>query len=142
MTVFDESLHELIERDERYPLEAYEFIFHALHHAQKMFDRLPADEPLDAAIGAGDSKHHVSGPELLDGVRDLALQEFGFMARTVFRMWGTNRTEDWGNIVFNLIDAGMMSKTDNDSLDDFRDVYDMDEALIRGFRIELNEVKD
>ena len=61
---------------------------------------------------------------------------------SLFRLWGINRTEDWGNIVFNLIDAGLMSKTDNDSLDDFRDVYDMDEALVRGFRIAMNEVKD
>ena len=51
------------------------------------------------------------GPELLGGVRDLALQEFGLMARTVFRMWGVNSTADFGEIVFNLIDAGLMSKT-------------------------------
>ena len=60
----------------------------------------------------------------------------GLLARTVFRMWGINRTDDFGELVFNLVEAGLMSKTDEDSRKDFHAVYDLDEALVRGYRIE------
>jgi uncharacterized repeat protein (TIGR04138 family) len=126
------KLDELVRRDPRYATEAYEFVFLALGHTQKMLGRLPP------AAGA-DQEHHVRGPELLAGVRDLALQEFGLMARTVFHMWGINATADFGEIVFNLIEAGLMSKTDEDDRLDFHDVYDLDEALVQGYRIEVNE---
>jgi uncharacterized repeat protein (TIGR04138 family) len=126
------KLDELVRRDPRYATEAYEFVFQALGHAQKMLGRVPPS-------GAAEQEHHVRGPELLAGVRDLALQEFGLMARTVFRMWGINSTADFGEIVFNLIDAGLMSKTDEDDRLDFHDVYDLDEALMQGYRIEAKE---
>ena len=71
------------------------------------------------------------------GIRDLALREFGMMARTVFRQWGINRTDDFGEIVFNLVEANMMLKNSEDNRDDFRDVYDLDEALERSYRIEV-----
>jgi uncharacterized repeat protein (TIGR04138 family) len=127
------KLDELVRRDPRYAREAYEFVFAALAHAQKMLGRVPP------APGAADQEHHVRGPELLAGIRDLALQEFGLMARTVFRMWGVNVTADFGEIVFNLIDAGLMSKTDEDDRLDFHDVYDLDEALTKDYRIEVGE---
>src|SRR5262249_54813684 len=86
-------------------------------------------------------QHHVTGPELLDGVRDLALREFGLMARTVFRIWGINRTADIGEIVFNLVEEKLMSKTDRDSRTDFEGVYDLDTALTQGYRIQLDEAE-
>jgi len=126
------KLDELVRNDPRYASEAYEFVFLALGHTQKMLGRVqPA--------GGVEQEHHVRGPELLNGIRDLALQEFGLMARTVFRMWGINATADFGEIVFNLIDAGLMSKTDEDRRLDFHDVYDLDEALVQGYRIEVKE---
>jgi uncharacterized repeat protein (TIGR04138 family) len=127
------KLDDLVRRDPRYPHEAYEFVFLALNHTQKALRREPPD---------GDQpgeEHHVSGPELLAGARDLALREFGLMARTVFRMWGINSTADFGEIVFNLIDEGLMHKTDADRRDDFRDVFDLDQALTEGYRIEVRE---
>ena len=127
-------LEDVVRRDPRYPYEAYEFVFAALDHTQKLLGR--AQEPPDE----GDT-HHVSGRELLEGVRDLALREFGLMARTVFRMWGIRNTSDFGEIVFNLVAANLMSKTDRDDRADFADVYDLDEALVRGYRIELGEVE-
>ncbi len=142
MTMFDEGLSEVLQRDSRYAPEAYEFIFHALHHAQKMLDRLPPEDQVRAGSPGADPKHHVSGRELLAGARELALQEFGLMARTVFKMWGINSTADFGEIVYTLIDAGLMSKTDQDRREDFHGVYDLDEALVKGFRIPLDEVKD
>jgi uncharacterized repeat protein (TIGR04138 family) len=137
MTMFDEAITDLLTRDERYALEAYEFVFHALHHAQKMLGRVPPEGA--RREGEVSSEYHVSGPELLAGVRDLAQQEFGLMARVVFRMWGINRTGDFGAIVFNLIDAGLMTRTEQDRREDFEDVYDMDRDLLQGYRIELDE---
>src|SRR6266516_2647199 len=118
------KLDELVRRDPRYAYEAYEFIFAALAHTQKMLGRTP---PLDMA---SEKDYHVTGRQLLEGVRDLALREFGLMARTVFRMWGIDRTADFGEIVFNLIEANLMSKTDEDNRADFVGVYDLDQALV------------
>jgi uncharacterized repeat protein (TIGR04138 family) len=125
----------LSKRDPRYSYEAYEFLFSALAHTQQLLGRT-------ATLHAGeepDPSHHVRGPELLDGIRDLAVREFGFMARTVFHMWGIDRTDDWGEIVFNLIEANLLSKTDQDSRADFRNVFDLDQVLVRDFKIRRGE---
>src|SRR6478609_2974143 len=124
------KIEDLIRRDPRYPLEAYEFVFSALSHTQRLLGRGPAPEQ------AREDEHHVSGQQLLEGARDLALREFGLMARVVFSFWGINRTDDFGEIVFNLISAGLMSKTDRDDRIDFHDVYDLDDVLA-DYRIEL-----
>jgi uncharacterized repeat protein (TIGR04138 family) len=137
MTMFHAGLAELVRRDPRYTYEAYEFLYEALNHTQKMLGRLPAGEVAEEA----ERQHHVSGPELLAGIRDLALREFGLMARTVFHMWGIQRTDDFGEIVFNLVEAGLMSKTDSDTRQDFHDVYDLEQALVAGYRIELEEAE-
>ena len=138
MTMYHPKLAELVRRDPRFAYEAYEFVFAALTHTQKMLDRKPADGPAVEGTGAA---HHVSGRELLLGVRELALREFGLMARTVFHLWGINRTDDFGAIVFNLVEANLMSKTDNDQLNDFHGVYDLDQALVHDFRIQLSEAE-
>ena len=135
MTMHHPKLAELVRRDPRYAYEAYEFVFAALAHTQKLLGRSVPDEP-----GAEPSPdHHVSGGELLDGARDLALREFGLMARTVFHLWGINRTDDVGEIIFNLVEANLMSKTPTDSREDFHNVYDLDQALVRDFQIRLND---
>ena len=80
----------------------------------------------------------------LDTSRDatqLALQQFGLMARTVFRLWGIEQTVDFGEIVFNLVEAKLMFKTDDDSLNDFRDVFDLDQALVQSYQIQLGEAE-
>jgi len=127
------KLPEVVEKDPRYPLEAYDFLFEALRHTLHMLGREPAQ---GATI---DPDSHVSGPQLLEGVRDLALREYGLMARTVFRMWGINRTADFGELVFNLVEANLMSKTPSDSREDFADVYDLDEVLVRDYKIDVRE---
>src|SRR5204862_222313 len=76
---------------------------------------------------------HVTGPELLDGVRRYALKEFGPMVMTVFDSWGVHSCEDVGNMVFNLIGAGVFGKTDEDSIEDFKNVYDFAEAFVKPF---------
>ena len=127
------KLDEVVRRDPRYAYEAYEFVFAALAYTQKALGRAPHEEPAEGAEAA----HHVTGRELLFGIRDFALREFGLMARTVFRLWGINRTDDFGEIVFNLVEANLMSKTAEDDRKDFHDVYDLDQALVRDYRIEL-----
>lgn len=135
MTMHLARLAEVVRRDPRYAYEAYEFVFQALRHAQALLGKTP---PELLAEEAG-PEHHVTGPELLEGIRDLALREFGLMARVVFHLWGVDRTGDFGEIIFNLIEERLMSKTEEDCRQDFQDVYDLDEALVRGFRIELPE---
>jgi uncharacterized repeat protein (TIGR04138 family) len=136
MTMHQASLAELVRRDPRYTYEAYEFVFEALNHTHKLLGRTAAAEGAEPA-----PQHHVTGPELLDGVRDLALREFGLMARTVFRMWGIERTDDFGEIVFNLVEANLMTKTDEDTRQDFRGVFDLDEVLVKNYRIKLDETE-
>src|SRR5262245_7811383 len=126
------EIAEIVRRDRRYAYEAYEFIFEALGHTQKMVGRVPA------AGSTPGHEHHVSGKEILQGAVDLARQEFGFLARTVFSQWGLRRTDDLGEIVFNLIEANLLSKTDADSRADFHEVFDLDRALTEGFNINLN----
>jgi uncharacterized repeat protein (TIGR04138 family) len=133
MTLHHPKIDELVRRDPRYPYEAYEFLFAALAHTQAMLERMPPSE-----AGAGE-EHHVSGRELLEGIRDLALREFGLMARTVFRVWGIHRTDDFGELVFNLVEIGLMSKTSEDQRQDFHDVFDLDKALEQDYRIEVGD---
>jgi uncharacterized repeat protein (TIGR04138 family) len=133
MSQHQPKLFDIVRRDPRYAYEAYEFIFAALQHTLEMLGRRAGDDD-SPGEKAG---LHVSGPELLDGVRDLALREFGLMARTVFHRWGIDRTDDFGEIVFNLIEAQLMSKTEEDSRRDFQGIYDLDEALVQGYQIEL-----
>ncbi len=127
------KLDEVVRRDSRYAYEAYEFVFAALAHTQRLLGRVPPRK------SAGEHDHHVSGSQLLDGIRDLALREYGLMARTVFHLWGINRTSDFGEIVFNLVAANLMSKTREDSRENFRDVYDLDQVLVRDYRIDFKE---
>jgi len=103
----------------RYHPKAYEFVFLALRQAQQELGRcepgLPETE--DA---------HVSGQELLEGIRVLALAQFGLLTTTVFHHWGVHSTDDFGRIVFDLIESGKMKKTERDQLSDFEDVFDRD----------------
>src|SRR5262245_35102668 len=137
MTMHHPKLAELVRRDPRYAYEAYEFVFAALAHTQKMLGRSVPDDP---QVEPGPN-HHVTGRELAQGIRDLALREFGLMARTVFRLWGIDKTDDFGEIIFNLVDANLMSKTPTDSRADFHNVYDLDQALVRDYQIRLDETE-
>ena len=111
--------------------QAYHFLFAALRHTQQKLGRAVARGP-----EAEDA--HISGPELLAGVRELALEQFGLMTRTVFRQWGIESTDDVGRMVFELIERGEMRKTARDRLSDFFDVYDFDEAFDRLYRVDTH----
>ena len=145
MTMHHPKLAAVARRDPRYAYEAYEFVFGALAHTQKMLARsggaAAGGEAATEAPAAAQVGHHVTGPELLDGIRDLALREFGLLARTVFHLWGIDRTDDFGEIIFNLIDAELMSKQPTDRRTDFHAVYDLDQVLVRDYQIRLDETE-
>jgi uncharacterized repeat protein (TIGR04138 family) len=130
MAMYHPGLMEVARRDPRYAYEAYEFLFEALTHTQKLLGRAAEATREDAPAG-----NHVSGRELCNGMVDLARGEFGRMARVVFRVWGINTTDDMGEIVFNLIDANLLSKTDRDDRADFHDLFDLDAVLLDNFEI-------
>ena len=113
----------------RYHHNAYEFVFAALRYTQKKLGRAAADDPQDDAA-------HISGPELLDGIRRLGIEQFGLMATTVFRHWGVHGTGDFGRLVFEMIECGEMRKTDRDQLDDFFDIYDFEDAFDHQYQID------
>jgi uncharacterized repeat protein (TIGR04138 family) len=130
MAMYHPTLMDIARRDPRYAYEAYEFLFEALSHTQKMLGRSAESTREDAS-----PENHVSGTELCAGVVDLARREFGRMARVVFRMWGINQTDDVGEIVFNLIEANLLSKTDRDDRADFHALFDLDAVLLDNFEI-------
>lgn len=107
------------------------FLFEALGRAQRRLGRIASDD-------AGDAPAHITGRELLESVREYGLERFGLMARTVFHCWSVHSTDDFGRVVFDLIDRGLMSKTANDQLADFCDVYDFEEALDSQYRIDVS----
>src|SRR5215831_9889390 len=119
---FAEALESLVANDPRYHRDGYIFLRDALNFATKRQKKIK-----------GVSVRHVTGPELLDGVRQYALQEFGPMVMTVFDSCGIRSCEDIGNMVFNLIAAGVFGRTEQDSIEDFKNVYDFEEAFVRPF---------
>jgi uncharacterized repeat protein (TIGR04138 family) len=137
MSFFNPKLAEVVKRDPRYSYEAYEFLQQALSHTLQQLGREPTPETVENT--AAEPKHHVTGPELLEGVRSLALREFGLMARTVFHMWGIRKTDDFGEMVFNLVEGKLMSKAPNDRREDFCDIFDLDEALVNNYHIPLDD---
>lgn len=128
-----QRLLEVARQDPRYPYEAYEFLFDALSFTQKRLDRVPPEDPEEAAQG----DFHVCGAELVNGFLDLARERFGRLARVVLHLWGIDQTDDVGELVFNLIESGLLSKTDKDSRADFQGLCDLDEALLNNFEITL-----
>lgn len=112
----------------KYHRNAYEFIFDALRYTQ---------ETLDRGMAAEEESAHISGKELLEGVRLLAQEKYGLLAQTVFRSWGVESTGDFGRIVFELVERGEMRKTERDQLADFVGVYDFHEAFDQNYTIDV-----
>src|SRR6476660_3851968 len=119
---FAEALESVVDHDPRYQRDGYIFLRDALDFTTKQQKKVK-----------GVSVRHVTGPELLDGVRQYALKEFGPMVMTVFDSWGIRSCEDVGHMVFNLIGAGVFGKTEQDSIEDFKNVYDFEEAFVKPF---------
>lgn len=117
---FEEAVEQAVSRDARYLPEAYAFVRDALHHAATKF--------------RGESKdQHVTGQELLEGVREHALREFGPMAWFLLQEWGILRGEDVGCIVYNLIESEYFGRNEGDSVEDFAGGYDFEDTFTRPF---------
>jgi uncharacterized repeat protein (TIGR04138 family) len=135
-----QSFPELLAVDKRYKRDAYGFVFEALRYAHDTLGlgtEASADilEP-PAGEAAPTGQRHLTGRELCDAIRRYAQEQYGYMAATVLESWGVRSTSDFGNIVFNLIEIGEMSKTKHDRREDFNDVFDFDVAFRRDYVIE------
>jgi uncharacterized repeat protein (TIGR04138 family) len=118
----EQTLDRIVRRDPRYQRDAYVFLREALDYTQQVVTK-NGKEPL----------RHVTGQELLGGIRDYALQQFGPMTLTVFHDWGVNAGEDFGEMVFNMVEANLLSKTNTDSREDFKGGYSFEEAFRKPF---------
>ncbi len=113
ITDFRHKVEQIVEVDPRYKPDAYEFVMQALWFTQRKLKR----------------RGHVTGRELLDGIREFGPDQYGPMTKTVFNHWGVMTTDDFGEIVFNMLESGLMGKSESDSRDDFKGVYDFNEAF-------------
>lgn len=121
-----EKLKRILVKDARYEPEAYRFVSEALDYTIHSLGRGEYDE---------EEKRHVSGGELLHGIREYGLKKFGPMTRTVLDHWGINSCDDFGEIVFNLVDEGILRKTESDHREDFRDGYNFCDAFDKPFEV-------
>jgi uncharacterized repeat protein (TIGR04138 family) len=119
---FEEGLDLIVSKDSRYSRDAYVFLREALDHTQKTIVKENRGE-----------MRHVSGQELLAGIREYALGQFGPMAKTILEEWGVRSCHDFGEIVFNMVEVGLLAKTDKDSREDFKDGYDFEDAFRKPF---------
>jgi len=115
---FEQELRKIIEKDPRYLIDAYVFVRYALDYTMRTLGR----------------KGHVTGRQLLEGVRQFALEKFGPMARFMLREWGVTTCQDFGNIVFNMVDNHLLGKTEEDSIDDFKNGYDFYDAFEKPYQ--------
>jgi uncharacterized repeat protein (TIGR04138 family) len=113
----DEILDRLRERNPRFHGKAYLFLLSSLHYVMAELER----------------PRHISGAELAEGARSLALERFGPLARTVLEHWGIHSTDDLGEIVFALVEAGILVAEPHDRPQDFRGLFDFEEAFERGY---------
>ncbi|MFH1407409.1 MAG: Minf_1886 family protein [Candidatus Omnitrophota bacterium] len=110
---FYEKIEKILEEDARYKAGAYEFVMAGLGYTLWKLKK----------------EGHVSGRELSGGLKDFAIEQFGPMARTTLEYWGIHASIDFGEIVYNMIDAGLMGRTEEDRKEDFKDIYDFDKVF-------------
>jgi len=119
---FDEVVEKLYGQDPRFTRDAYHFTREALDYTQKLISRENKG-----------TVRHVTGQELLEGIRQFALQQYGPMTVTVLEEWGVKNCRDFGEIVFNMVESGLLAKTEKDTRDDFQQGYDFTDAFRKPF---------
>jgi uncharacterized repeat protein (TIGR04138 family) len=119
---FAEVVERICEQDLRYTSDAYHFVQEGLNHTLKSLKR-----------GGQHAHRHVSGQELLHGLREFALKEYGPMSKAVLNEWGIKTTDDFGQVVFNLVNASVLGKNETDSPNDFKNVFTFDDAFVKPF---------
>lgn len=115
-----------------YHPQAYRFVFDALRYMQDKLEKISLD--------ANEEGLHITGGELLIGIKELALNQYGLLTQMVFEDWGIQTTDDFGRIVFELIEQGEMRKTDKDRLEDFFSVYEFNTAFDKEYEIDVTPV--
>lgn len=125
---FKETVAALVAADPRFARAAYEFVSQAVTYTSRKHRRESPDP----------QRRHITGQQLLDGFRELALEQFGPLAGNVVRDWGIVRTEDVGDIVFRLVNAKLLGASEADSPADFADGYTFDDAFVRPFLPDAN----
>ena len=128
---FEEVLEKIVAKDGRYHRDAYIFVREALDHTQKLVLKENKGQP-----------RHVSGQELLDGIRQFGLSQYGPMTITVLEEWGIKACGDFGEIVFNMVESGLLAKTERDTRADFETGYDFDEAFRKPYMPSKKQTKD
>lgn len=132
---------ELLARDERYPFDAYVFVFEALRYAQEKLgmgaEYLAEEFEPEQEDSSDEPERHVSGQELCEAMRQYAHEQYGYLAKSVLNHWAICSTSDFGEIVFNLIEIEQMRKTPHDRREDFDDVFDFDEGFQHNFQFSL-----
>jgi uncharacterized repeat protein (TIGR04138 family) len=113
-----DQLEDLADSTGRYRLAAFVFVLGCLEHARRRLDR----------------QGHITGRELAESARLLALEQFGPIAKVVLNEWGLESTEDIGRIVFLMVDNEILSKTEEDRIEDFRDAFDFEVEFVRNYR--------
>jgi len=116
-------IRQICAKDKRYHPGAYFFMMEALDYTARTLEKHTKEGV----------ERHVTGAELLEGIRAFTVQQFGPMSLTVLGAWGVKKTRDFGALVFNLVEAGKPRKTDADRIEDFDDVYDFHEAFAKPF---------
>jgi len=119
---FDEKVEMILAKDARYARDAYAFVRESLDYTQKHIGK----------ENKGNIRH-ITGQELLDGIRQFALNQFGPMVITVLEEWGVRNSRDFGEIVFNMVEIDLLAKTENDNRDDFNNGYDFTDAFRKPF---------
>lgn len=122
---FNEIIGLICKEDTRYNRKAYAFLREGLDYAVKELKKRDSDRAKTSL--------HITGTELLMGLRAYALDQFGPLAMTVLESWGVRRCGDFGDMVFNLIEYNVFSKTDQDKREDFAEVYTFEDAFVKPF---------
>lgn len=123
------TLFEIMENDTRYPMEAYQFVREALAYAS---DNMQLDLQEFERFSDDDGpvvERHFTGQQLCEAIRRYAINQFGFMAKVVLRTWNIDSTSCFGDLVYNMIDAELMKKSEKDQREDFDDVYDFENVF-------------
>ena len=129
------SICDLVNQDPRYPFEAYMFVREALAFASDSMGLGSCQDDLDFAETGPYGERHLTGQELCEAIRQYALNQFGYMAQIVLASWGICETRCFGDIVYNMIDAGLMKKSEQDRRSHFDDVFDFDEVFTDNYEI-------
>lgn len=122
---FGVKVTQILGKDSRYDMEAYSFVLSGLQYTLSKLDE----------------HRHISGRELLDGIREYALRQYGPMTRTVLEYWGIKNTMDFGEIVFNLVETGLMKRRPEDLKEEFKNVFDFEKVFDRPYRSYISSKK-